>query len=41
MVAGVAARHPTVRYTVTEPLGLHASIARVILERVEEAERKR
>ncbi len=38
-VAGVAAKHPTVRYRVTEPLGLHTSIARVILERVVEAER--
>ncbi len=41
MVASVAAKHPTVQYKVTEPLGLHTSIARVILKRVEEAEQRR
>ncbi len=41
MVAGVAANYPTVKYSVTGPLGLHTSIARVILERVDEAERSR
>ena len=40
MVARVAAKHPAVRYAVTEPLGLHASLARVILERVAEAEER-
>ena len=38
MVASVAAKHPAVEHRVTEPLGLSASIARVILERVDEVE---
>jgi sirohydrochlorin ferrochelatase len=41
MVAGAAAKHPAVGYAVTGPLGIHESIARVIVERVEEAEKKR
>ena len=40
MVAEAAADHPGVRFAVTEPLGLHASIARVVAERVEEAEQR-
>ena len=34
MVAEAAARHPGVRYRITEPLGLHPKIGELILERV-------
>lgn len=37
MVAVAATRHPQVRYRITEPLGLHAKIGELILERVREA----
>jgi sirohydrochlorin ferrochelatase len=37
MIAEVAARHPQVRYRITEPLGLHRRLAELILERVREA----
>ena len=33
MVSAVAARHPSVRVRVTEPLGLHEKIGQVVLER--------
>ena len=33
LVGEAAARHPRLRYRVTEPLGLHAKIAEVVLER--------
>jgi sirohydrochlorin ferrochelatase len=36
MIADVAARYPQVRYRITEPLGLHAKIAELILQRVRE-----
>jgi sirohydrochlorin ferrochelatase len=36
LAAGAAAEHPGVRYTVTEPLGLHPLMARVIEERIAE-----
>jgi sirohydrochlorin ferrochelatase len=35
-VAAAAARHPGLRVRVSEPLGLHAKLIDVILERVEE-----
>jgi sirohydrochlorin ferrochelatase len=35
-VAAAAARHPELRVRVSEPLGLHAKLIDVILERVEE-----
>ena len=38
LVAAVAAGHPSIKYSITEPLGLHTSIAQVILERVAQAE---
>lgn len=37
MVAEAAAKHPGVSFLVTEPLGLHAKIGEVILERVSES----
>lgn len=37
LAAGAAARHPGVRYSVTEPLGLHAKIVEVVLERAAQA----
>jgi len=37
LVAGAAARHPGVRYSVSEPLGLHPKIAEVVLERAARA----
>lgn len=37
LVQEAAERHPDVRYHVTEPLGLHQLLAKVVLERVREA----
>jgi len=37
LVQEAAGRHPGVSYHVTEPLGLHALLAKVVLERVREA----
>ena len=37
LVAGAAARHPGIRYSVSEPLGLHPKIAEVVLERAARA----
>lgn len=37
LVAEAAARHPGIRYRVSDPLGLHARIAEVVLERVGQA----
>ena len=34
MVAEAAAKHPGIRYRITEPLGLHPKIGELILERV-------
>lgn len=34
LAAEAAARHPGLRYRVSEPLGLHVKIAEVVLERV-------
>ena len=36
-VAAAAARHPELRVRISDPLGLHAKLVDVILERVEEA----
>ena len=36
-VAATAARHPELRVRISDPLGLHAKLVDVILERVEEA----
>lgn len=38
LVAEAASRHPGVVYRITAPLGLHAGLARVVLDRVREAE---
>jgi sirohydrochlorin ferrochelatase len=38
MVAEAAARHPGVRYRITEPLGLHPKIGELILERVRQTD---
>ena len=38
LVRKAIARHPDVTYRVTRPLGLHRLLARVVLERVREAE---
>jgi len=37
LVAGAASCHPGVRYSVSEPLGLHPKIAEVVLERAARA----
>ncbi|MCZ6480097.1 MAG: hypothetical protein O6929_06815 [candidate division NC10 bacterium] len=37
LVAEAAARHPEVRWTITEPLGIHFKLCDVVLERVEAA----
>ena len=37
LVAEAAARHPEVRWTITEPLGVHSKLCEVVLERVEAA----
>ncbi len=37
LVAEAAARHPDVRWTITAPLGIHAKLCEVVLERVEAA----
>lgn len=37
LVAEAATRHPEVRWTITEPLGIHAKLCEVVLERVEAA----
>ena len=37
LVGEAAGRHPGVSYRISEPLGLHALLARVVLERVREA----
>jgi sirohydrochlorin ferrochelatase len=37
MVAEAAARHPQVRFRITEPLGIHSKIGELILERVRES----
>jgi sirohydrochlorin ferrochelatase len=37
LVAEAAARHPGVRWTITEPLGIHPKLCEVVLERVEAA----
>ena len=37
LVAEAAAKHPEVRWTITEPLGIHSKICDVVLERVEAA----
>ena len=37
LVATAAHRHPGVTYRITEPLGLHPSLAQVVLERVRAA----
>ncbi len=37
LVAEAAARHPEVRWTITEPLGIHPKLGEVVLERVEAA----
>ena len=34
LVAEAAAKHPGVRWTITEPLGLHHKLCEVVLERV-------
>ncbi len=36
-VAAAAARHPELRVRISDPLGMHAKLVDVILERVEEA----
>jgi len=36
MVAEAAAKHPRVQFRITEPLGVHAKIGELILERVRE-----
>jgi sirohydrochlorin ferrochelatase len=36
-VAEAAADHPGVRWTITEPLGVHHKLCEVVLERVEAA----
>ncbi len=35
LVAEVAARYPKVRWTITEPLGIHPKLCEIVLERVE------
>ena len=40
MVAAAASKHPTIRYRVTEPLGLHSKIGEIILERARESNNK-
>jgi sirohydrochlorin ferrochelatase len=37
LVAEAAARHPGVRWTISEPLGIHSKLCEVVLERVEAA----
>ncbi|MFQ5801344.1 MAG: CbiX/SirB N-terminal domain-containing protein [Candidatus Methylomirabilales bacterium] len=37
LVAEAAARHPEVRWTITEPLGIHPKLCEVVLERVDTA----
>lgn len=37
LVAEAAANHPGVRWTITEPLGIHHKLCEVVLERVEAA----
>lgn len=37
LVAEAAAKHPEVRWTITEPLGIHPKLCEVVLERVEAA----
>ncbi len=37
LVAEAAAKHPEVRWTITEPLGIHSKLCDVVLERVEAA----
>lgn len=37
LVKAAAGRHPGIRYHVTAPLGLHALLAKVVLDRVREA----
>jgi sirohydrochlorin ferrochelatase len=38
LVRAALAKHPGVAFRVTEPLGLHPALARVVVERVEESE---
>lgn len=37
LVAEAAKKHPGVRWTITEPLGIHPKLCEVVLERVEAA----
>jgi len=37
LVAEAAKKHPGVRWTITEPLGIHSKLCEVVLERVEAA----
>ncbi len=37
LVAEAAAKYPEVRWTITEPLGIHSKLCDVVLERVEAA----
>lgn len=37
LVAEAAVKHPEVRWTITEPLGIHPKLCEVVLERVEAA----
>ncbi|MFQ5989913.1 MAG: CbiX/SirB N-terminal domain-containing protein [Candidatus Methylomirabilales bacterium] len=37
LVAEAAAKHPEVRWTITEPLGIHSKLCEVVLERVQAA----
>jgi sirohydrochlorin ferrochelatase len=37
LVAEAAAKHPAVRWTITEPLGIHPKLCEVVMERVEAA----
>ena len=37
LVAEAAAKHPGIRWTITEPLGLHHKLCEVVLERVSAA----
>jgi sirohydrochlorin ferrochelatase len=40
MVAAAAAKHPSIVYSVTEPLGLHSKIGEIILERAREVNKE-
>ena len=37
LVTEAAAKHPDVRWTITEPLGIHSKLCEVVVERVEAA----